>query len=636
MKKQPTAEKKKKIQFQFGLRKRMRTDLIVVGSLLAVSFLLAPYIGMPNALSCAMGVITVFISTRNDFTLEPVKNLCILTAGIIGVVFAAFLGYAFFPAGTVGYTVMMTLVTFVTFFAVIYLFTSEEKGHFYMPLLLNFSTMVYTPVYGLELLLRVAIFFAYIIVIILFQLALYRNKLRRQIHKDLEHVIALSKTQISAILTREPKPHLTQRSQEIEQNLLAIMRTIGPKLARLTRWQAGHDVMRTTHILRRINIAITETYIEGNVVLTREFYHLFEDLFRAIDQFEKDEISEEVVIRKFDLLFGRLDESIHTDAANILQTKTYDYVSGEMEQMGQVTSKSIRERIFEKINFYNLIFAVKTASVAALGVLITCLLQIENANMYIMTIAVLAQPYVEVGSQKVRLRIINTIFALAIFLIAFSLPGGLWLHMLVLMALILIGDMFFQFETNVIGSTMLAVISKAATDPSQMLSISLYRFSYVAIAGIVLLLVDTLFFPKRLTASLGKQISHSLEINKQLRSILVSADCSVAAIDRIVLEKRRANQKIVHINQFVQHPDVTAFLLADEAWLNQLTLVNHRLQLSAIPPDRFRTFFINDGNQQNNLPPTDLRQRNILYSLHNVLAESLHAEQIVESVSFSK
>ena len=119
MLRQPSSEKKRWIHFQFGVRKRMRTDLIVVGSLVAVSFLLMPIMGMINALACAMGVITVFISTWHDFTLEPVKNLCILTVGIIGVILTAFLGYGLFPEGSPGYITMMTVSTFGTFFLVI-------------------------------------------------------------------------------------------------------------------------------------------------------------------------------------------------------------------------------------------------------------------------------------------------------------------------------------------------------------------------------------------------------------------------------------------------------------------------------------------------------------------------------------
>lgn len=637
--KQPTTKppKKKWIQFQFGVRKRMRTDLIVVGSLVAVSFLLAPAIGMGNALACAMGVITVFISTWYDLTLEPIKNFAMLTAGILGVIITAFLGYCFFPPGTAGYTVMMTVATFCTFFLVIYLFTSEEKGNFYMPLLLNFSSMLYAPVYGMELLIRVGIFCAYIVVIALFQLVLYKNKFRKKIQADLDHAIALSKTQVTAIFTYEPKARLVQRSQEIEAALLEIIRAMGPKLARLTRWQSGHDVMRTVHILRRINTTITASYINGSEVMSRELYNLLEDMFKAIDQFENDAISEAEVIRQFDLLFNHLDGAVTSqDVVAALQSEMQDFVSEEVHHGKPTTNHpSLWERLREKVNLYNLIFAAKTSTVAALGVLITCVLQIENASMFIMTIAVLAQPYVEVGNKKVRLRIINTLFALAIFLIAFSIPGSIWLHMVILMALILIGNMFFQFETNVIGSTMLAVISKTATaaDPSQMLSISLYRFSYVAIAGLILLLVDVLIFPKRLTVSLDKRLQQSLAINQKLRAELFSPTCSTEAIDTIILEKRRANQKIKHINQFVQQPDVANCLIADEAWLNRLTLIIHRIQISKMPMDTLRQFA--STVPQQSAAPEALRQKSILASINEVLDEICVSEQLAARVSFS-
>jgi uncharacterized membrane protein YccC len=250
-----------------------------------------------------------------------------------------------------------------------------------------------------------------------------------------------------------------------------------------------------------------------------------------------------------------------------------------------------------------------------------------------MTIAVLAQPYVEVGNKKIKLRIINTLFALAIFLIAFSVPGNIWIHMIILMALILIGDMFFQFETNVIGSTMLAVISKTAVDPSQMLSISLYRFSYVAAACIILLLVDVLVFPKRLTVSLEKQLHNSLAVNQQLRGALFSASCSPETIHRLVAKKRSANQRLKHINQFVQHPDVTAYLMTDEGWLNQLSLLAHRMELSSTPTSQSLQTFL---ELQPDMEQSTLRQQSILSSLNDVLDDITQSEALVSNLSFAK
>lgn len=634
MLRQPSSEKKRWIHFQFGVRKRMRTDLIVVGSLVAVSFLLMPIMGMINALACAMGVITVFISTWHDFTLEPVKNLCILTVGIIGVILTAFLGYGLFPEGSPGYITMMTVSTFGTFFLVIYFFTSEEKGNFYMPLLLNFSAMLYAPVTGEQLFIRIGIFFGFIGAIILFQLALYKNKFRKKIRTQLNHTISLSKTQTDAILTREPKPLLQQRSIEIRDSLLNITREMGPTLARLSKWQAGHDVMRTVHILQRINTTLTASYVDGSEQMTRELHNLLKDMFEAIDRFESDQITEQEVIRQFDLLFSHLDNNAtgaETTAA--LQAELEDFLSGEIRHEGtEALRPSLWERIREHVNLYNLIFATKASTVAALGVLITCLFHMENASMFIMTIAVLAQPYVEVGTQKVRLRIINTLFALGIFLVAFSIPGSIWAHMVILMALILIGDMFFQFETNVIGSTMLAVISRTAVDPTLMFPITLYRLSFVAAAGIILLLVDALILPKRLSVSLDKRLYQSLEANQPLRTAILAEQYDSESVKSLILEKRKINQQVMHINQFVKNPDVSAFLTAEECWLNRLTLINHRIQLSDNPDASVRQALSEVAQQTTSLTASDIRQKSILSSLNDVFDEITQSEQLVAPI----
>ena len=627
------APKKKRIRFQFGIRKRMRTDMIVVGSIVAFSLLMSPLIGMMNAMASSMGVIVVFISTWYDFTLEPVKNGAILTAGVMGMPAAAFLGYCFFPPGTAGYTVMMTVVTFLTFLSVITFFTSEENGNFYMPLLLNFSTMLYAPVYHWDLLVRFGLSFLSLLAVLFFQLVLHRSRFRRKVREDLDAVLDKSETQMTAIMTREPKEALLARSGEIDSDLTAITRTIGPKLAQLTRWQANHNIMWTVQVLRRINNTITARFIRGEEQMSRELYQSLEALFDAIDRFENDQIPESDMVLECDRFFAQVDASAGEASAAALRLEMEDFVSEKLRHETVEESRTtLRERVEDKINLYTLIFALKTSVVAALGVCVTCLFQIDNASMYIMTIAVLAQPYVEVGSKKIKLRILNTLFALAIFLIAFSIPGSLWIHMLILMGLILIGDMFFQFETNVIGSTMIAVVSRVASDPTQMLSMTFYRLSYVAAAGLILLLVDVLIFPNRLTASLKKQLRRSAEANQKLREVLFSPDCTAEQVRTAILEKRRVNQRVKHVNQFVQHPEVTASLLADEAWISRLMLIAHRMQLTGTSPEELRRLIEAEESKAPSVP--DLRQKSLLYSLNEVFDEMFRSEEIAAGVTF--
>ena len=79
----------------------------------------------------------------------------------------------------------------------------------------------------------------------------------------------------------------------------------------------------------------------------------------------------------------------------------------------------------------------------------------------------------------------------------------------------------------------------------------------------------------------------------------------------------------MHINQFVKNPDVSAFLTAEECWLNRLTLINHRIQLSDNP---------DAAQQTTSLTASDIRQKSILSSLNDVFDEITQSEQLVAPI----
>ncbi len=629
---------KKRLHFQFGVRKRLKTDMIIVGSMLAVTLIMTPFAGVMNAMASSMGVIIVFISTWYDYTDALFQNVGILTAGAVGVILAAFLAYSAFPQGTAGYAVMMTAVTFVTFFLIIYIFTSETKGNFFMPMLLSFSAMLYSPAYGWELLIRIAVALFFMAVVVLFQILLYRGKFQEKVRMNLKDLIEQIEDLCLALLNREALADLENRYQGIEKKITELNQIIAPRLAQHEEWQYGHDRMRTVHILHRIVRTLHDNHIEGPEEMEQELYERLHGLLVSIELFEEGKIPESDLIREFDRLFGCLHGELSgKSVAQELLAESEDFLDEEVRHSDkQEQKKTLWERMSSRISLYTAVFGLKTASVAALGVLITCLFQFENANMYVMTIAVLAQPYVEVSSKKIRLRILNTLFALAIFFIAFSIPGNLWIHLAVLLAIILVADMFMQFETNVIASTMIAVISRVASDPNQMLSISLYRLIYVAAAGILLMLVDVLIFPNRLLHSLEKQIRASLDENRDLRAILFSGNCTAQELKTAVMRKRLSNQKVKHVNQFVQNAAVSEYLFRDEIWLNQMTMIMHRLRVSGLSPEAMQDLVLFAAHPDTGDEYVTLRQRSLLYSTRDVLVCMAEAQEQGERILAGK
>ena len=144
--KQPEQQEKKFFRPQFRIRKDFFVAVLFMAVFMGVTLRGFAILGMNNGLAFGMALMGILMTMRNDYTLQPVKNTAILVGSNVGMVILSALGPAFFPVESVGYIIMMTATTLVTFFAAVYLFTSEEKGNSYMPLLLSFSLLSFYPV----------------------------------------------------------------------------------------------------------------------------------------------------------------------------------------------------------------------------------------------------------------------------------------------------------------------------------------------------------------------------------------------------------------------------------------------------------------------------------------------------------
>lgn len=632
MSEQTNKPKKKLIHFQFGIRKELFKSLIFIAIFMAAMVGLMPLLGINNAMAASMGIVFVLMTLSNDYTLEPIKNTISLVLAQAGIVMGAFLGYAFFPPGTAGYTIMTTTATFLCFFLAVYLFTSEEKSNLYMPLLLSFSLLMYYPVYGVELIIRLAIVVGLALVAMGINFLLHKNKFRKKIRESLDGAINNLKELCKAIQTNEPKDALKERSAVIEKTITGISGAMGPKLSVRSNWQAGHDIMRTLTILKRINHTLTKYYIEGNAKMTEEVYLLLEDMLQSIDKFENDEITESEIVTKFDALHTHMNPDLnHNEVLSAIKEEMTDFIQGEVRHEDKAEAKrSFGDWLRSKINVYNIIFALKTSVLAAIGVAITSALNMPNAYIFPLTIAVVAQPYFELGSKKIHNRIVNTFFAIIMILISFSITQNIWIHVAILAALLIIGDMFFQFDFNVIMATFSSVVIKVIANPTSLVSVSLYRFGYVVAACLLLLAVDILIFPNRITATVQKQLQNSLSIDQKLRSELTNGDASYESVHAILMEKRRADQKLKNTNRFAKNEQVTAYLLANEEWINRLTMVNHRLRETNLHMGDLRNFI--DSNADNSDLIMTNRQKNIVSSFNEILEEMTKSEELASRV----
>ena len=199
-----TKQKKKcPFQFKFGIRKEMLTNLIMIVVMIGLMIALMPAIGTNNALITSMCLIAVLMTLKNDYSVQPIKNTILFFVVQVG------LGALAFVANL--HSVAMVLVTLGVVFLIVYIFTSDEKQSVYLPFLLNFVMMLYFPVTGIDLLIRLSILAGSALLIMLLQMLLNRNKFRKKITKKLNETIELMNQQVNAIAVGEDMDKIKER-----------------------------------------------------------------------------------------------------------------------------------------------------------------------------------------------------------------------------------------------------------------------------------------------------------------------------------------------------------------------------------------------------------------------------------------
>lgn len=252
--------------------------------------------------------------------------------------------------------------------------------------------------------------------------------------------------------------------------------------------------------------------------------------------------------------------------------------------------------------------------------------------MFPLYVAITAQPFLEVTKGGVKKRILNTIYAVAIILISFSITDIVWVHLGIMIAIILIADMFLQFDFMTMMGTMVSVVMNVIMQPDQLYVYPFWRLGYIAAACIAMQIVDMLIYPKTIPNTIQKQMKHSLEINNKIRNAFYHTNASYEEFHALIMEKRRANQKLKATNKFANSDALTAYLLADEGWLNHLSMVNHRLKEA----DR-RIGDLRDFIETNSAPGVAVtmthRQNNIIAGMYEVIADMAKAEQLAADMA---
>ncbi|GAB6160753.1 FUSC family protein [Howardella ureilytica] len=619
------------ITFKPEIRRESIRAIIYMSIYLISTYLMIGPLGKSNALAFGMALSNVIPSSQNDYTIEPVKNTFILLASNVGIIFLSYLGYGFFANGTPGYVTMVTVSTFITFFLAVYLFTSEKHSSTFMPLLLCFPVMLYRPVYGWDFVIRIAIFGGFALVSILYNFLIHGMSFNKKLKKRVDYTVGLLEKQCDSILNEEDKEKLISQKNAIDDSLTVIEQAIGEKLSISYRWQRGHDMVRTVTILKRINNTLMDNYINEGKKMSQGMHNLINEMLDSIDDFEDDKVSEESVTKEFDDLYVKLNSEL--DGETIVESvreEMDDFIQGEVLHIDKKESKvKISSDILNRFNIYSLIFALKVSCLASAGILVTTLFNLPNSYLFPLYVGITAQPYIEANSSSTKKRIINSIYVIGLMLISFSITNVVAVHYIVLIGITLFADMFFKFDYKAMIGTMFSVITYAIMSPDMIYSGSLYRITYIASACILLQIVDMFVFPRSIMTTLRKQMQYSLYLNDELRDALSNEETTYNDISKILIKKRKINQKIRSTNRYSQAPYVKEYLMADEEWINRLTMINHRLMEDGLKIGDFKEVIEHPDNLSHRL-------KNIFTAIDEVTWDVFNAEKIAGKIDYGK
>ena len=287
-----TKQKKKfPLQFKFGIRKEMITNLIMIVVMIGLMIVLMPAIGTNNALVTSMCLIAVLMTLKNDYSeLQPIKNTILFFVVQVG------LGALAFVANL--HSVAMVLVTLGVEFLIVYIFTSDEKQSIYLPFLLNFVMMLYYPVTGIDLVIRLSILGGSALLIMLLQMLLNRNKFRKKIVKKINESIELMKQQVNAIAVGEDIDKIKERGRGDLQILGRNQQHYGCSVISNEKMAGRPVLFKNCSDLKQINRILTESYTQGDSQLDEVTYQALKDLLEAISLYENKQTDRESLREK--------------------------------------------------------------------------------------------------------------------------------------------------------------------------------------------------------------------------------------------------------------------------------------------------------------------------------------------------
>ena len=215
-------------------------------------------------------------------------------------------------------------------------------------------------------------------------------------------------------------------------------------------------------------------------------------------------------------------------------------------------------------NKYRFLFSLKTALMCAVGVVIIALIGLPYEYWYPINVCVLSQPFSEFGRQKSAERMINTVLATGILFIAFHVTDLLWVHIVVMVALVVLGDFLFKFNFYTIYSAFMALLLAYSAGKGGITELSVLRILYVAGTSALVMLVDVLVSRRKIKTSFLSVVENADTINRAILENILSPDFSGRRLKKQFETKYNINARITEMRAYYQDPLLDEYILNEQ------------------------------------------------------------------------
>ncbi len=557
-------EKKKR---KIPVRKELVTSVLMMVMMFAVMFAFMPLVGMNNALTVGMGILPVLMVTKNDYSLHIKKNTVFFFAVNLSLVALAY------AAGL--HLAVKIPVSFAVFFLIIYIFTYDDKMSVYMPFLLHFIMMLYFPVYGADLGIRFAIVAVQTLLMMGLQLLVHRNKFQKNIKWQMEALAPMLEQQLRSIEQGEDSQVLLEQNRQTADRLTALQEALDGKMSHFVhKWDAGSNYLKGVLLFKRINRAILELYCSDGRQGAKMAPAALESLSGLLDtlvRYGEKQASRQDVAAAAARFAGQTGSAAFSCE---LETDVHLFEKKQLDDTGRTApAASFWDTVKSRANVNHIIYALKVAFICAGGMLATELLHLPKAYLFPLSVVVVTQPYAKLTRKAAVSRILNTVYMVIIYLLAFSFTDIIWLNILILVVTIVVGDIFLKFNFNVVISGIVAVAMGSMASSSGGMTGAQYAFirlAYVCAACILIVLIDALFFPRHINESVSRLLRKSVLCNRTILACLTQPDTTPEALLRALREKRDLNRQLKFNQQYVHSETLSRYLLSDQEWTERV------------------------------------------------------------------